>query len=191
MSTVPDYVLPDSVSANTPEQLKALANPIRIRILDLVLERAATVSELAAALGRPKSSVAHHVETLLNTGLVQVVRTRRVRAIDERFYGRTGRTIIYGTGTTPKGTTGQNFLVEAAKELRPGADIDSTIRHARIAEDQADEFFQRVVELAEDFTRLPRSGDTVVGFVAALFPTDYPTLPPKSDQDHDHEKPQT
>ncbi len=185
MSNVPDYDLPDSVSAETPRQLKALAQPIRVRILDLVLERAATVSELAEALGRPKSSVAHHVETLLKAGLVQVVRTRRVRAIDERFYGRTGRTIIYGKGTAPTGATDQNFLVEATKEVRSGAEVTSTIRHARIAEDQLDEFFERVVELAEDFTRLPREGDTVVGFVAAVYPTDYPTLPPRADNDHE------
>ena len=30
--------------------------------------------------------------------------------------------------------------------------------------------------------RLPRSGETVYGFVAGLYPTDYPTLP-EPDQD--------
>ena len=84
------------VQADTPTQLKALANPLRVQILDLVLERAATVTELAAALDRPKSSVAYHVDTLVEAGLLQVVRTRRVRAIEERFYGRTGRTIVLG-----------------------------------------------------------------------------------------------
>ena len=62
-------------------------------ILDLVLERAASVTELAAALGKPKSTVAHHVEVLRRAGLLRVVRTRRVRAVTEAFYGRTGRTI--------------------------------------------------------------------------------------------------
>jgi len=28
-----------------------------------------------------------------------------------------------------------------------------------------------------EFAQTPRSGDTVYGFVAGLYPTDYPTLP--------------
>ncbi len=62
-------------------------------LLDLGLERAATVAELAEAVDRPKSTVAHHMGVLVGAGLMRVVRTRRVCAIDERFYGRTGRTI--------------------------------------------------------------------------------------------------
>lgn len=44
-------------------------------------ERAATVTELAAAVGRPKSTVAHHVKVLTEGELVRAVRTRRVRAM--------------------------------------------------------------------------------------------------------------
>lgn len=71
--------------------MKALADPLRSSLLDLVLERAATVKELAAAVGRPKSTVAHHVRVLVDAGLLRVVRIRRVKAIDEQWYGRTGR----------------------------------------------------------------------------------------------------
>src|SRR5689334_8228581 len=92
-STYPDYELPDTVLADRPAQLKALGDRTRLTILDLVLERAATVSELAAALSRPKSTVAHHVEVLERAGLLRVVRTRKVRAVTEAYYGRTGRTV--------------------------------------------------------------------------------------------------
>jgi DNA-binding transcriptional ArsR family regulator len=40
------------------QQLRALANPLRATLLELPLERAATVTELAQAVGRPKSTVA-------------------------------------------------------------------------------------------------------------------------------------
>jgi DNA-binding transcriptional ArsR family regulator len=176
---VPDYDLDDTVTADTSQQLKALADPLRGQILDLVLERAATVTELAAALDRPKSSVAYHVEVLVTAGLLDVVRTRRVRAVEERFYGRTGRTIVVGHSATPEGAVSQNFLARAHAEAANTApeDIRSTLRHARIPADHAAEFFDRVAELASEFTKLPRSGDTVFGFVAAVFPTDHPTLP--------------
>src|SRR5215472_3200860 len=90
-SSPPDYELVERIALDRPEQVKALSHPLRTAILGLLHERAATVSELASAVGRPKSTVAHHVKVLAENGLVRVVRTRRVRAIEERFYGRTAR----------------------------------------------------------------------------------------------------
>ena len=173
-----DYELDDEVRAQTPAQLKALADPLRTTVLDLVLERAATVSELADAVGRPRSSVAHHVQVLVDAGLLKVVRTRRVRAIEERFYGRVGRTVLVGTAGAGDDTA-RDFLHDANAEVRaPRAEsLAATIRHARIPADRAEEFFARVVELAEEFTRLPRGGDTVYGFVGAVYATDHPMLP--------------
>ena len=95
-SELPDYELQERALLTAPRELKAMAHPLRSTLLDLVLERAATVSELAAAVGRPKSTVAHHVGVLVDAGLFRVVRTRRVRAIDERFYGRTARVFYVG-----------------------------------------------------------------------------------------------
>lgn len=175
----PDYELADTVVADTPEQLKALAEPVRSQILDLVLERAATVTELAASLGRPKSSVAYHVDVLNEAGLLTVVRTRRVRAIDERFYGRTGRTIIFGDSPMPDGVVRQNFLSEALAESQsyPGEQrMQATMRHARLPAERIEEFFDRIVDLAEEFSAMPRDGDVVWGFVAAVWKTDLPTL---------------
>src|SRR5947208_11234251 len=90
-SPPPDYDLADRMALTAPSQVKAISHPLRTTIRALLHERAATVSELAVALERPKSTVAHHVKVLAEAGLVQVVKTRRVRAIEERFYGRTAR----------------------------------------------------------------------------------------------------
>ncbi len=179
---VPDYDLEPSVTADTPQRLKAIAEPVRSLILDLVLERAATVTELAVALDRPKSSVAYHVDVLVDAGLLQVVRTRKVRAVEERFYGRTGRTIIVGNSPTLAGSVRQNFLAEAQAEAAASEhqDMRATLRHARIPPEHADAFFERIAQLADEFTKLPRSGDTVFGLVAALYRTEHPTLPEPS-----------
>ena len=90
----PDYDLADRIALTSPSQVKAIGHPLRTTILSLLHERAATVTELAVAVERPKSTVAHHVKVLAEAGLVQVVRTRRVRAIEERFYGRTARMLL-------------------------------------------------------------------------------------------------
>lgn len=55
---IPDYELDDCMELTALAQVRAVAEPLRDSILDLLLERAATVSELAAALERPKGTVA-------------------------------------------------------------------------------------------------------------------------------------
>ena len=181
---VPDYDLPETVVADRPHQLKALGDGTRMAILDLVLERAASVTELATALGKPKSSVAHHVDVLRRAGLLRVVRTRRVRAVTEAFYGRTGRT-IWASSPGPEHPP-RSLLADALAEQLPPDDTcggDFTLRHARIAAEQADAFAERLLELALEFTRLPREGDVVYGLIAGVYPTAHGVLPPRREED--------
>ena len=174
---VPDYELADSLVVGDAVQLKAMADPLRTAILDLVLERAATVSELAEAFDRAKSTVAYHVDVLVEAGLLTVVRTRRVRAVEERFYGRAARTFVVSPGPRHDAAPVPSFIHEAAREARHDERNMATLRHARIPADRAEEFFARVGALAEEFTRLERGGEEVYGFVAAVYPTDRPILP--------------
>jgi DNA-binding transcriptional ArsR family regulator len=185
---IPDYKLAERVEVTTPAQLRAMADPLRATILDLLLERAATVAELAAAVKRPKSTVAHHVKVLVDAGMLRVVRTRRVRAIDERYYGRTARMFYVGVMRVPgddKTLVHANALAVAAAESVPAHEADelrSSLRHARLPAQHADEFWQRVDALLREFAQLPRAGDTVYGFAAGLYPTDYPSLPDPADE---------
>src|SRR5581483_9915023 len=165
--TPPDYELADRIALTTPPQVKALSHPLRNTILGLLHERAATVSELAAAVDRPKSTVAHHVKVLTEAGLLQVVRTRRVRAIEERYFGRTARMFFVRLERDPEGEDRprdfNDFEVAAAESgtaFRDGK-LWGFIRHARISEAQASEFWERMAELVDEFDQLPRSGDTM------------------------------
>ena len=189
-AATPDYDLEDLRVVSSSRELRAMADPLRSTILELLLERAATVSELAAAVGRPRSTVAHHVGLLADAGLLKIVRTRRVRAIHERFYGRTARIFYVGVvypdyGRQDHGRPDQagslpNHLVTAAAESAPAHEADdlrAIIRHARIPRERAAEFWERVMRLASEFAQLPRSGETVYGFTAGLYPAEYPTLP--------------
>jgi DNA-binding transcriptional ArsR family regulator len=182
-ATPPDYELADRVALTRPSQVKALGHPLRNTILGLLHERAATVTELSIALERPKSTVAHHVKVLTEAGLVQVVRTRRVRAIEERFYGRTARMFNVSVERSAEGEDMPrdfNDFEVAAREssdaFRDGK-LWGFIRHARISEAQAADFWERMAELVAEFDRLPRSGETMYGFAVGVYPTDQPTLP--------------
>src|SRR6478609_7990533 len=187
-SVPPDYDLADRIALTSPAQVKALSHPLRTTILHLLHERAATVTELARALERPKSTVAHHVKVLAVAGLVQVVRTRRVRAIEERFYGRTARMFYVSVERDTDGESMprdfNDFEVaagESAAAFRDGK-LWGFIRHARISEEQASEFWERMAELVAEFDRLPRSGETMYGFAVGVYPTDLPTLPAGGEQ---------
>src|SRR5262249_28461944 len=57
------------------------------------------------------------------------------------------------------------------------------IRHARISEEQASEFWARMAELVAEFDKLPRAGETMYGFAVGIYPTDHPTLPDPSDSE--------
>lgn len=179
----PDYDLADRMALTRPAQVKAIGHPLRTTILQLLHERAATVTELAAAVERPKSTVAHHVDVLTRNGLLQVVRTRKVRAIEERFYGRTARMFYVAAGPSPAGEElpgDFNDFEVAARESATAFEqgkLWGFIRHARISEDQASQFWDRMTELVDEFDRMPRSGETMYGFAIGIYPTDHPTLP--------------
>jgi len=179
---IPDYDLEDMVVVTAPGQLRALADPLRATLLELLLERAATVTEMAQAVDRPKSTVAYHVNLLVDEGLLRVVRTRRVRAIEERYYGRVARTLYIGVLTKPEDkqvVAAINGIAQAAAESAPAHAADQvrcTLVHARIPIGEVRNFWAQVQELARQFAQIPRSGDEVYGFVAGLYPTDAPTL---------------
>ena len=176
----PGYELDERISADTPERMKALGNPLRNLIIDLVLEHAMSVSELSERTGKAKGTVAHHVDVLTAAGLLKVVRTRQVRAVVERYYGRTARTFVLADDTQGDDLP---FFAQARTEAdlaaMKGKDVPGgfTMRHARIAEASVVEFNRRLDELALEFSRAPREGDREFALLVGIFPTNRPVSP--------------
>ncbi|HEY0519918.1 MAG TPA: winged helix-turn-helix domain-containing protein [Ilumatobacteraceae bacterium] len=176
------YQLDETIAADSPMRLKAAGHGLRSLILDLVLERAMTVTELAERVRKPRGTVAHHVDVLVDAGLLKVTGTRRVRAIDERFYGRTARTIVFPDSTRDGDLP---FVADARAEadLSDGCEGAGgfTLRHARIPAELANEFADRVMALATEFTELPRGGTREYAFLAGVFPTKRPVAPEEAE----------
>jgi len=184
------YELDETIVADSPARLKACGHPLRSLILDLVLERAMSVTELAERVHKPRGTVAHHIDVLVDAGLLKVAATRRVRAIEERFYGRTAHTIVFPDHTMDGDLP---FIADA----RSQADFSDpttcaggfTLRHARIPAALAQEFSDRVMAMATEFTRLPRSGTREYAFYFGVFPTNRPVAP-DTEATNNSEKPQ-
>ena len=179
-----DYELADTLDIDTAERMKALGAPLRLLIVDLVLERAMTVSELAERVGRPRGSVAHHVGVLVDAGLLQVVRTRKVRAIKERFYGRSATTYVMHHDSDKFPFLSEVLAeVDTERALADGEATGVTYRRARIPTERAAEFGERLMQLSLEFVAEPRSGDTEYGMYLALFPTNRSAAPPSARAD--------
>lgn len=86
----------------SPEQLKAIGDPIRMDILRRLMASPATLTQLGASLGKHPAWVRHHVTVLASAGLVELVEERRVGNYTEKYWAASAR--AYGTHllVTPK-----------------------------------------------------------------------------------------
>jgi DNA-binding transcriptional ArsR family regulator len=71
--------------------IKAMAHPLRFRLLILLNERAASPSGLASMVGEPVGNVSYHVRILAELGAAELVETRQVRGAVEHIYRATAR----------------------------------------------------------------------------------------------------
>ncbi|MDT9594654.1 winged helix-turn-helix domain-containing protein [Nocardioides zeae] len=179
----PDYDLADELELTGDEQYRALFDETRSRIVTLLLDRAATTSELAEVLERPKGTVGHHLKLLERAGLVRVVRTERVRALEAKYYGRTARLFLYhavgeAVGEPQRALARAAAGIAAAPVLTPEAADDpghlpviGYLRHARIPRERASEWADRLADLVLEFAAEPAAGDTTYAVVVGLYPT--------------------
>lgn len=173
----PDYDADDLLIVSEPEQLRALGDDLRTRMVVLLREHAHSVTELAEILDLPKGTVAHHVKVLEKAGFVRVVRTRQVRAVTERYYGRTARLFIFKGTDEADGEAVRNVaaasLRSAAEEILPGDFDDRTtfaVLRKRLSDDAARRLNRRLEKLQRDVMETPDDPDgTPYGLAVALY----------------------
>ena len=188
----PDYELPDELTLQDPAQYRALFEETRQAIVSLLSERAATISELAGVLGKPKGTVGHHMQVLAEAGLVHVVRTEKVRALEAKYWGRTARIFYYERVDEAIGDA-QRLLSRSAAEVgqlvaaatAAGQEVEGILdvnrRDVRVPGERAGEFRDRLADLITEFAEEPRSGDTTYAIVYGVFPSALGPLPERPD----------
>jgi DNA-binding transcriptional ArsR family regulator len=70
----------------SPEQIKAFTDPLRVRVLRILAERAATNQQIADLLDQPHAKVLYHVRFLVDAGLIQLVDTQIKGGNVEKYY---------------------------------------------------------------------------------------------------------
>jgi DNA-binding transcriptional ArsR family regulator len=75
----------------TQQLAKALAHPLRVRILSSLQKGISSPNQLAQELDEPLGNVSYHVKTLLEYDCVELVKTEPRRGAVEHFYRATER----------------------------------------------------------------------------------------------------
>jgi DNA-binding transcriptional ArsR family regulator len=83
-----------------PALLKALAHPLRAKMLSVLKEQQASPKELASHFGVPLTNVAYHIHVLRKLKLIRLVKTARRRGAVEHYYRADGTAQVYDEAWT-------------------------------------------------------------------------------------------
>ena len=149
----------------TAAEAKALAHPLRMRILRLCLDEALTNKQLAARLGRDPGTVLHHVRTLVKTGFLVPDEVRQgAKGALEKPYRATGKswTLSLEESTASQDKDAQAmleaFLAELA-EAGPGAASGFNRLALTLNKTSREELESRVLAILDEFVTRPADPD--------------------------------
>jgi hypothetical protein len=121
--------------------LKALADPVRMTLLDLTQaqpERTWTARELAGIVGVLPTNIYYHLNMLERNALLQVRDTRVVNGIIEKHYGAGQRSVVFQRRVGEGGEGQREFVWTLLTELRDEIDtglFKGTMKMSRDAQD--------------------------------------------------------
>ena len=148
-----EYDAEETLLVSDPDQLRALGDELRGRIVSLLRERAWSTQQLARELDVPKGTIGHHLKVLERARLIRVVHTRQVRAVTEKFYGRVARLFLFQAEEPADARAlGASTLRDAAFQLErapEGAGFGFVL--SRLSAEQLKRFDRRLEKLIEDF----------------------------------------
>jgi DNA-binding transcriptional ArsR family regulator len=108
-------------------QMKVLADPLRIRILELFCEER-TTKQVAGILAQPPTRLYHHVAALERVGLIRLARTQQRRGALEKYYLAVAKTFSADARLFSSGASAQ---VKEATEGVAAQVLENTIGDLR------------------------------------------------------------
>ncbi len=153
-------------------QVKAIAHPVRTRLLTALEAEPRSAKQLAEDLDLTHGNAGHHLKVLERAGLIEVIEERPVRALTERIYAPSYERLRIEIGGG--GVDRLRFLFEqAAREAAPQAaqpfEDPGRLYSVRMARDRAEEFAARVVALGDEFAAAGEEAGEQFGFAAAVY----------------------
>jgi DNA-binding transcriptional ArsR family regulator len=183
----PAWIDPSRDLILTPEKLKGLTHPIRLRLLELLQnDGPATATSLAARIGRSSGVTSYHLRVLADNGLI-AEDTDRGNARD-RFWRAAHRSMGFTVRRSeiPSPEATSRYLRTAAEEIHrrvlAGIDLITSSPDEmatapwklndwplRLTVEEARELGTQISELANRYRREPGDPDPRPGTVRAYF----------------------
>jgi predicted ArsR family transcriptional regulator len=117
----------------TPEEFKAMAHPLRLRILRLCLHEPMTNKDLAQRLGKDPATVLHHVRLLVRTGFLAPEKVRPgTRGALEKPYRSTGKSWVLSAATPEQAKEEWIVVLDALRDELLEIDPDDVLAGARL-----------------------------------------------------------
>ncbi len=138
-STNTNVRVPRSEQDSETRMAKALAHPLRAKVLSLLNERVASPNELSRELNEPLGNVSYHVKALLELGCIELVDTAQRRGAIEHYYRALSRARLDESAFKKlpanvrnelTATLVQEAIQDAAHALKQGTIDERTDRHA-------------------------------------------------------------
>jgi DNA-binding transcriptional ArsR family regulator len=148
------------LTIESPDQIKAFTDPLRIRVLGVLRRRAATNQQVADTLGEAHSKVLYHIRYLLEVGLIQLVDTRIKGGNVEKYYRAVAH--IFNLRPASYDVELDAAVVKPAVErlrtemlaslmLYPAFDAYMHMRDSYLSEERIAAFNERLCDLMEEF----------------------------------------
>jgi DNA-binding transcriptional ArsR family regulator len=154
----------------TQVEIRALAHPVRLRILRLLRFDQLTNAELAAQLELNPASTLHHVRTLVRAGFIEPTRSRPgPNGITEKPYRDTTKSWTLHVSDSKPAARVSHAGIEAfnAEVNTPGVTIETMTRQAlKLNRASLDELEARLLALSDEYEqRHDKDGDPYALFV--------------------------
>ena len=162
----------DADDAEQERRARALASPLRLRILRLCLHEARTNKELADELGLNPGTLLHHIRTLVDTGFLSAETPRRgARGAREVPYLATRRSWNSG-GDDISSTLVETFLQEI--EGLPPDRLHILRLGLKLNAENRQELLDRFYALFDEYKDRPADAD---GQPLSLMFVEHPEIP--------------
>lgn len=130
------------------EQSKLLGNALRIKIITTLLETPKTAKQVADQLGNSPGSVHYHIQKLYEGGLIELVETKEVGGIIEKYYKAKSKWFSAPETTDPVLREGFNSTYSSTTSLR-----------VFLKEEDREEFIEDVKSLLEKWVTISSTND--------------------------------
>jgi len=115
--------LADTLSIESLEQLRVLADPLRMRILEQLVQRPMTMSQLGDAFGESTAKMHYHVRELEKFGFIKLVEKRERGGFIEKYYRAVAKDVrvppelLHASPTSELAKPIQDYFEKVSREV--------------------------------------------------------------------------